>query len=101
MTSWVVVLATSALAVALKWLGHVVPERWLANARVQRINALVPIVLLSALVVAESVVQKSRLVVDHRVAGLAAAVVALLLRAPFPVVVLTAALTSAAVVHWH
>jgi hypothetical protein len=38
--------------------------------------------------------------IDHRLAGLAAAVVALLLKAPFPVVVLSAALTSAAIYNW-
>jgi len=38
--------------------------------------------------------------IDHRLAGLSAAVVALLLKAPFPVVVLSAALTSAAIYNW-
>ena len=36
-------VATSALCFAIKLLGHFVPERWLANDRLQRINSLIPI----------------------------------------------------------
>jgi len=101
MTLWIVVGATSAAAFALKLIGHLVPQRWLANARLQRINALVPVALLSALVVAQGLVTKTHVVLDHRLAGLGAAVVALVARAPFPVVVIAAALTSAVVYHFH
>lgn len=101
MSDWVVLGATSALCYAIKLAGHLVPQRWLARPRLQRINALVPVVLLSALVVAEGLVVKTRIVLDHRLAGLAVAVVALLLRAPFPVVVIAAAVTSALVYHLH
>ncbi len=98
---WVVLIATSILSFAIKWLGYLVPERWLANPRFQRINALVPISLLSALVVAQAFVVKTHVVIDHRVAGVAAALAALLARAPFPVVVLSAAGVSALVYHLH
>lgn len=101
MTLWIVVAATSVAAFALKLAGHLVPQRWFANARLQRINALVPIALLSALVVAQGLVTKTHVVLDHRLAGLAAALAALFARAPFPVVVVAAALTSAAVYHLH
>jgi hypothetical protein len=100
-TLWLVVLATSALCFVIKLAGHVVPEPWLANARLQRINALIPITLLSALVVVQGFVVKSHVVIDHRLAGLAAALAALLARAPFPVVVVLAAVTSAVVYHLH
>jgi hypothetical protein len=50
MALWIVVAATSVLCLAIKLFGHYVPGRWLANARLQRINALIPIALLSALV---------------------------------------------------
>ncbi len=99
--SWTVLLATSALCFSIKFLGHSVPERWIANPRLQRINALIPIALLSALVVAQGLVTKSHVVIDHRLAGLIVAVVALIARAPFPVVVVAAAVTSAAVYHWR
>lgn len=98
---WTVLVATSALCFLIKLFGHSVPERWLANPRLQRINALIPIALLSALVVAQGLVVKTQVVVDHRLAGLAAALAALFARAPFPVVVVAAAVTSAVVYHLH
>jgi hypothetical protein len=97
----VVVLATSAACFGVKLAGYYVPSRWLAHPRLQRINALVPIALLSALVVTEGLVTKTRIVVDHRVAGLAVALALLLARAPFPVVVVGAAVASALVYHLH
>jgi hypothetical protein len=100
-TLWIVVLATSVLCLAIKLFGHYVPGRWIANARLQRINALIPIALLSALVIAEGVVTKTHVVIDHRLAGLCVALAALIAKAPFPVVVIAAAATSAAVYHLH
>ena len=98
---WTVLLATSASSFAIKWFGHAVPERWLVNPRLQRINALVPISLLSALVVAQGLVVKTHIVLDHRLVGLLAGLAALFAKAPFPVVVVVAALSSALVYHWH
>jgi hypothetical protein len=101
MSDWTVLIATCVLCFSIKLLGHLVPERWLSAARFQRINALIPVTLLSALVVAEGLVVRTRIVLDHRLAGLAAALIALLARAPFPVVVIAAAVTSAVVYHLH
>jgi hypothetical protein len=101
MTTWTVLISTSVICLAIKLFGHYVPERWLANARLQRINALIPIALLSALVVAQGMVVKTHVVIDHRLAGLAVAFGALLAKAPFPVVVVGAAVTSALVYHVH
>ena len=101
MTSiWIAVLGTSAIAFSLKFIGHSVPERWLSHPRVLRINTLIPIALLSALVAVQTITEKSKLVIDQRLAGLAVAVIALVLRAPFPVVVLGSALVSALTFHY-
>lgn len=100
-TSWVVLGATSVLCFSVKLLGYFIPEGWLARPRLQRVNALVPISLLSALVVAEGLVVKTRIVIDHRLAGLVVALALLLAKAPFPVVVVCAAITSALLYHWH
>lgn len=97
---WVATLGTSLVAFLLKYSGHSVPERWLSHPRIQRINALIPIALLSALVAVQTFSEKSELMIDQRLVGLSVAVVALLLKAPFPVVVLSAALSSAAVYNW-
>lgn len=101
LTSWSVLAASCALCFGIKLLGYFIPESWLAHPRLQRINALVPISLLSALVVAEGMVEKTHVVIDHRLAGLAVAVGLLIARAPFPVVVVGAALASALVYHAH
>jgi len=97
---WIATLGTSLIAFALKFSGHSLPQHWLENPRIQKINALVPIALLSALVGVQSFSEKSKLMIDHRLAGVSVAIVALIFKAPFPLVVLSAALTSAAVYNW-
>lgn len=97
---WLATIGTSSIAFVLKFSGHSVPQHWLEHPRIQKINALVPIALLSALVGVQSFSEKSKLMIDHRLAGVTVAVVALIYKAPFPLVVLSAALTSAAVYNW-
>ena len=92
---WIAVLGTSAIAFLFKYSGHSVPAKWLSNPKIQRVNALIPIALLSALVAVQSFTEKSKLMIDHRLLGLSVAIIALFLKAPFPVVVLSAALSSA------
>jgi branched-subunit amino acid transport protein len=96
---WLAVIGTSLLAFLLKYLGHSVPKKWLSNSRILKINSLIPIALLSALVAVQSFTQDSRIVADQRMAGAGVAVLALILRAPFPIVVISAAATSAALFH--
>jgi hypothetical protein len=96
-TFWIATLGTSVVAFALKYSGHSVPERWLSHPKIQRVNALIPIALLSALVSVQSFTDKTTLVVDQRIVGLVVAITALLLKAPFPVVVISAAVSSAIV----
>jgi branched-subunit amino acid transport protein len=96
---WLAVIGTSVLAFMLKYLGHSVPKRWLSNPRILKINSLIPIALLSALVAVQTFTKDSRLIADQRLAGVGVAVLALILRAPFPVVVISAAATSAALFH--
>jgi hypothetical protein len=97
---WVATIGTSVIAFLLKYSGHSVPERWLSHPKIQKINALIPIALLSALVAVQSFSEKSELMIDQRLVGLVVAILALLLKAPFPIVVLSAALSSAAVYNW-
>jgi hypothetical protein len=97
---WIATIGTSLVAFLLKYSGHSVPERWLSHPKIQKINALIPIALLSALVSVQSFSEKSQLMIDQRLVGLSAAIIALMLKAPFPVVVLSAALSSAAVYNW-
>ena len=96
-SQWVAVIVTSVLCYAIKYIGHAIPEIWLAHPRVQRITNLIPIVLLSALVAMQAFTTKTKFLVDHRLAGITVAVVALAAKLPFPVVVSGAMATSAIV----
>ncbi|MCK0116667.1 branched-subunit amino acid transport protein AzlD [Isoptericola sp. CG 20/1183] len=92
---WSTVLLASVASFGLKLAGHLVPEHWLATARVQRTSTLVTVALLVSLVVVQTFAAGSSVVVDARVPALAVAAVALALRAPFIVVVVLAAAAAA------
>ena len=92
---WPAVIIGSIGAYLLKLAGYIIPERVLENERIRRLTALLPVALLAALVAVQTFSVGSTLQIDARIAGLAAAIVALILRAPFLVVVLVAAITAA------
>jgi uncharacterized membrane protein len=89
---WIAVLATGLGCYALKLGGLVTPQRVLADPRVRRFTELVPVALLTALIAVQALADGRTLEFDAaRMAGLGAAVVALLLRAPFLVMLAVAA----------
>ncbi|KRF36350.1 AzlD domain-containing protein [Nocardioides sp. Soil805] len=92
---WIAIVVAAAGCYALKLAGLSLPQRVLAHPVVERVADLVPVALLAALVAVQVWSQGSSLTVDARTAGLGFAVVALLLRAPFLVVVVGAAATAA------
>jgi branched-subunit amino acid transport protein len=96
---WLAVIGCGVGCYVLKLAGMSVPERALSHPVVRRTADLLPVVLLAALIAVQVFVSKGpdgpELSVDARLAGLAAAFVALLLRLPFLVVVIAAALTAA------
>jgi branched-subunit amino acid transport protein len=94
---WAAVIAGAVGCYLLKLGGLSVPPRLLARPAVRRVSAALPIALLTALIVIQTFTTGHRVTFDARAAGLAAAVVAVLLRAPFLVVVGVAALTAALV----
>jgi branched chain amino acid efflux pump len=89
---WPAVIATGLGCYALKLAGLLIPQRVISEPRVRRFTELVPVALLTALVAVQTAAHGDALAADGpRMAGVAAAVVALLLRAPFLVVLLVAA----------
>ena len=94
-TAWVTVLAAGVGCYLLKLAGLAVPSRVLDHHTVERVADLIPVALLAALVAVQVLTSGHDLVVDARLAGLGVAVGLLLLRAPFLVVVVGAALTAA------
>lgn len=96
---WIALIGTSLTIFTLRYLGHSVPEKYLTNARMLRINTLIPVVLLSALVAVQTFGDKSKIVIDQRAAGVVVAMIALMAKAPYFIVVISAALTSALLYH--
>jgi branched-subunit amino acid transport protein len=92
---WAGVLVACAACYALKLAGLSLPASLLQDARVQRTVPLVPIALLAALVATQTFSTGHHLVLDVRAAALGMAIVAVLLRAPFLVVVASAAAMAA------
>ncbi|HET9860094.1 MAG TPA: AzlD domain-containing protein [Nocardioidaceae bacterium] len=94
---WTAVLVTAVGCYLLKLAGLSVPAVVLEHPVVERVADLLPVALLAALVAVQVFADGPALVLDARVIGLAVAVGALLLRAPFIVVVFAAAGAAALV----
>lgn len=99
-TLWSAVLACALGCYLLKLGGLSIPGHVLEKPVVRRIADLIPVALLAALIATQVLAggeDRPALVLDARVVGLGAAAVALVLRAPFIVVVFVAALATALV----
>ena len=94
--TWPAILLAAAGCYLLKLAGLSIPRRVLDTPRVERVADRIPIALLAALIAVSTLTDGSELVLDERVAGLAAAGVAVFLRAPFLLVVAGACVTTAA-----
>ncbi len=93
--SWTAILALAGLTYAFKAVGLVGLDRVELPDWFARVTGLLPPALLAALVVVQTFATDEHLVVDARAAGLAAGCVAVARRAPFLVVVIAAAGTTA------
>ena len=94
---WTTVIVVGAGTACLKALGPVVLGGRRLPERLMGVVELLAPALLAALVVTQAVGGDRKLVFDARLAGLAAAVVAIRLRAPLLIVVLVAAAVTAVV----
>lgn len=92
---WAALLAGCLACYLLKLAGLSVPSAVLEHPVVARTADLIPVALLAALLAVQVLAHGPALVADARLVGLGFAVGALLLRAPFLVVVFGAALTAA------
>lgn len=92
---WLVVLVVGAATVALKATGPVLLGDRELPGPVARVVGLLGPVLLSALVVTQTVGGDNELVLDARLAGVGAGAAAIAARAPLPAVVVVAALATA------
>ncbi len=94
---WAAILAAGAGCYLLKLAGLSVPRHVLERPAVERVAELLPVALLSALIAVQVLADGRALALDARLVGLGVALVALLLRAPFIVVVAVAAGSAALV----
>ncbi|MEU6381218.1 AzlD domain-containing protein [Streptomyces sp. NPDC046909] len=97
MNFWIAIGVTALGCYAVKLAGLLVPAGALERPLVKRLAALLPVALLAALTAQQTFAQGRELVVDARLAGLAAAALALVLRAPFLLVVAAAVVVTAGV----
>ena len=95
--TWLAIVGCGVGCYLLKLAGLAVPGHVLERPAVRRVADTLPVALLAALVAVQVFAAHAGhgIAVDARLAGLAAAAVALVLRAPFLVVVVVAALTAA------
>jgi hypothetical protein len=94
---WIVVGAVGAATIALKSVGPLLLGGKPLPQHLTGVVALLAPALLAALVVTQAVGGDEEIVLDARLVGLGAAVVAILLRAPLLVVVVAAAAATALV----
>lgn len=92
---WIAIAVLTVVCFAIKATGPVALGGRELPRPVERLIVLLPAALLSALVVVQTFASGRALVLDARAAGLAAALVAVALRASVLVVLLVAALTAA------
>jgi branched-subunit amino acid transport protein len=97
---WGAVIVACVGCYLFKLAGLSIPGDLLERPALRRIATLLPVALLAALVATGTFADGSELTVDARVVGLGVAVVALLLHAPFLVVVVAAAVATALTRLW-
>jgi branched-subunit amino acid transport protein len=93
--TWITVLATGVGTVVLKAIGPVGVAGRELPPRLASLLAMIGPAILAALVVTETFAHGRSLVVDARIAGIAAGAVAVLLRAPLWAVVVAGAVATA------
>jgi hypothetical protein len=92
---WTAIIVAALGVYLLKLAGLCVPKSVLERPRVREISTLLPVTLLAALVAVQTFSTGQRLTLDARAVGFGVAVIAVIFRAPFLVVVALAAASAA------
>lgn len=95
MSLWIWILGACMIAFLTKFVGFLLPEKWLENPWVLPLSQGVTVGLLASLVAVNTFVDGTAVVFNARIAALVAAAVALILRAPYLVVVVVGAAAAA------
>ncbi len=93
--SWIGVLTVSIIAYLTKLAGIMIPQHILDRPYFSKLALLLPTALLAALTAVQVAATDQQLTLDARFAGLLAGAVAYKLKAPFIVIVISAAAVAA------
>ncbi|WPR64928.1 AzlD domain-containing protein [Glutamicibacter protophormiae] len=88
------ILAACLTAYAIKICGYFVPRKVLDSPTMSHVAATLTIALLASLVTVNAFTSGQELVIDARIGALAAAIIALIFKAPYLVVVIAGALAA-------
>lgn len=91
---WIVIALSSIVMLMMRLIGHYLPNGVIDKERTLRIIALMPIVLLAALVGVQTMTTEGSITIDHRLAGLIAGAVALYFKRSFITVMVIAGITG-------
>ncbi|SDK33733.1 AzlD domain-containing protein [Streptomyces indicus] len=97
MNIWIAIAVTAVGCYAVKLLGLLVPVGVLEKPLVKKMAALLPVALLAALTAQQTFAEGQELILDAKAAGLLAAAVAFVLRAPFLLIIGAAVIVTAGV----
>jgi hypothetical protein len=100
MDLWLGILLASAAVYSWKIFGYLVPSSVLNHPTISRIANLLTVALLAALLGVQGLTNGSTLEFDARIPAIAVASVLLYFRAPFVVMVATAALVASLIRIW-
>ncbi len=94
---WMVIGVSSTAMLLMRLFGYLLPPEVISRPRILRITALIPVVLLAALVSVQTLTVDGSITLDHRVAGLIAGAIALYFKRSFLTVMASAGLVGAMV----
>lgn len=100
MMLWMPILVATAGTYAFKLAGYFVPDRFTQHPHFNQVARLLPIGLLTGLIAVQTFAAGQEIVFDGRIVGAGVAIVLLTRKAPFIVVVFTAAVVTAAGRHF-
>lgn len=94
MTLWAAILASSALVYSWKYLGYLIPAKFVSKPRIQQLATLLTVGLLGALVGIQTLGSEDGVSFDARIPALIVSALLYFFRVPFIVVVISAALVA-------
>jgi uncharacterized membrane protein len=95
MNLWIPVLVATAGTYAFKAAGYFVPDRFTQHPHFNQVARLLPIGLLTGLIAVQTFAAGQAIVLDGRIVGAGVAVLLLMRKMPFIIVVFTAAFVTA------